>query len=55
MYFRLLIRKPGPQICCISYRNQSFDLTNLTNQMTGFYMKCNLDKVTLALTPSEVS
>ena len=25
--------------CCISYKNQSFDLQ--CNQMTGFYMKCN--------------
>ena len=26
--------------CCISHRNQSFDLQ--TNQMTGFYMKYNV-------------
>ena len=39
MYFRLLIRKPGPQICCISYRNQSFDLLYKPNDWFLYEMQ----------------
>ena len=39
----------------VVFHIETSHLICFTNQMTGFYMKCNLDKVTLALTPSEVS
>ena len=33
--------QPTSAQCCISYRNQSFDLQCKVNQLAGLSMKCN--------------